>query len=369
MKENNIVCANCEEVLMSETATEFDGRVLCSSCLRTLTAICDCCGDRIWNDDVNGDDHITLCGHCYDRHYTECEGCGCVIHNDNAFYEDDSDYPYCYECFQKLNNHPIKSYNYKPEPDFFGSDSLYMGVELEIDKGGEDDENAKALLDIANVEQDRIYCKHDGSLNEGFEIVSHPMTLEYHTEKMNWQEIFEQAIQMEYRSHNTATCGLHIHVNRSAFGQNKEEQEETVGRIVFFVEKHWNELVKFSRRTPQNLNHWAAKYASISDTTRETYKKAKDKRLGRYVAINLENYHTVEFRLFRGTLRYSTFVAVLQLVHEICRFAIQMSDGAMEEMSWSDFVTRIPNDKKELIDYLKSKRLYVNELPEEMEEF
>jgi len=58
MKENNIVCMNCEEVLTSETATEFDGQVLCSSCLRTLTAICNCCGGRIWNDDVNGDDHI-----------------------------------------------------------------------------------------------------------------------------------------------------------------------------------------------------------------------------------------------------------------------------------------------------------------------
>ena len=45
-----------------------------------------------------------------------------------------------------------------------------------------------------------------------------------------------------------------------------------------------------------------------------------------------------------------------------------LSDGELEDMSWSDFVSKIPSDKKELIEYLKLKRLYVNELPQEMEE-
>ena len=193
------------------------------------------------------------------------------------------------------------------------------------------------------------------------------MALDYHINNMNWNEIFTKAIEMGYRSHQTCTCGLHIHINRTAFGEDAEIQEAVIGRIVFFVEKHWNELVKFSRRTAENLNRWAAKYATISDTTKETYKKAKDKRLGRYVAVNLENYNTVEFRLFRGTLCYKTFIATLQLVYEICRFAIMLSDRELEEMSWSDFVLKISPDKKELIEYLKSKRLYVNEIPQETE--
>ena len=33
----------------------------------------------------------------------------------------------------------------------------------------------------------------------------------------------------------------------------------------------------------------------------------------RYQAINSINEETIEFRLYRGTLRYSTFVATLQL--------------------------------------------------------
>ena len=90
--------------------------------------------------------------------------------------------------------------------------------------------------------------------------------------------------------------------------------------------------------------------------------------MGRYVAVNLENYSTIEFRLFRGTLCYKTFIATLQLIYEICRFAIQTNDKSMEGLSWSEFVLKIPPDKTELIEYLKTKRLYVNEITEESED-
>ena len=369
MKTNKeTVCSVCGITLSEETTKEFDGQIMCEHCFDERTTTCDNCGERIWRDSAEGDSSYTLCLHCYEYSYTSCEGCGRLIHNEDALYEDGEDYPYCRECFEKLNNNSIKNYSYKPEPIFYGSGDLFYGVELEIDKGGEDNLNAQKLIDIANESTERIYCKHDGSINNGFEIVTHPMSLDYHINNMNWLDIFEKAVQMDYRSHNTSTCGLHIHCSRSAFGKDYAEQERTIGRLVFFVEKHWNELVKFSRRTPENLNHWAAKYATISSTTEETYKKAKDKRMGRYVAVNLENYNTIEFRLFRGTLRYKTFIATLQLVDEICYWAINLSDKEMEELSWSDFVSKILPKKFELIEYLKSKRLYVNDIATESEE-
>ena len=368
MKENNIICSECGAVLTEEHAQYFDNRTFCHDCFEQLTTTCDNCGAIIWREHAEGDSNYTLCSHCYEYSYTTCEDCGRLIHNEDALYEDGEDYPYCRECFEKLNNDAIKNYSYKPEPIFYGSGNLFYGIELEIDKGGENSLNAQNLLDIANENEDRIYCKHDGSINDGFEIVSHPMTLDYHTNTMNWLDVFENAVEMDYRSHNTSTCGLHIHCSRSAFGKDYEQQEQTIGRVIFFVEKHWNELVKFSRRTPDNLNRWAAKYATISDTTEETYKKAKDKRMGRYVAVNLENYNTIEFRLFRGTLRYKTFLATLQLVDEICYCAINMTDKEIENMSWLDFVQRILPKKPELIQYLKEKRLYVNETTIETEE-
>lgn len=365
--EEKYLCSHCGAELTKEEMTEFEGNIYCTDCLNDLTTVCDCCGDRIRHDEAEGDSETTLCHHCYDYNYTTCEDCGVLIHNDDAFYDDDSDYPYCQSCYEKLQQDSIKSYSYKPEPIFYGSGVLFMGVELEIDNGGEDSDNANELLILANRNSEHIYCKHDGSIFNGFEIVSHPMTLEYHTNNMNWLDVFESAVSMEYRSHQTSTCGLHVHVNRSAFGETAEQQEDVISRIVYFVENHWNELLKFSRRTEANVNRWASRYG-ISTTAKDTYKNAKDKHMGRYVAVNLENYNTVEFRIFRGTLRYKTFIATLQLVHEICRFAAQLDDKKMEGLSWSEFVSLIPSDKSELIDYLKSKRLYINEITEESED-
>ena len=361
MKENKITCFNCGAKLTEETEYTFDGKRMCQHCYDNLTVTCDNCGERIWRENERGDDAHTLCISCYENCYTNCEDCGRLIHNDDAYYEDGEDYPYCHNCFEKLNNHAIKNYSYKPEPIFYGSGSLFYGVELEIDKGGEEHSNAQSLIEIANKNGEHIYCKHDGSIHDGFEIVSHPMTLDYHINDMNWLNVFDKATEMDYRSHNNSTCGLHIHVNRSAFGESYDEQEKAIGRVVYFVEKHWNELVKFSRRTPENLNQWASRFATISNTTTETYNKAKNKHMGRYVAVNLENSNTIEFRLFRGTLRYKTFLATLQLVDEICFYAIRLLDKEIEELSWSDFVSRILPNKHELIEYLKFKRLYVNE--------
>ena len=302
-----------------------------------------------------------LCEHCYEYSYTRCEGCGCIVSNDEANYVDGDDYPYCDECYRKIEEEPIKSYGYKPEPIFYGSGNLFYGVELEIDKGGERGDYAEEILNTANTHNLHLYAKHDGSIDDGFELVSHPMTLEYHTNTMNWSNVMDMALSLDYRSHQTQTCGLHIHVNRKAFGNDYDTQEDSISRIVHFVEMHWNELLEFSRRTEANMNHWASRYG-ISTTAKDTYKNAKAKHCGRYVAINLENYSTIEFRIFRGTLRYKTFLATLQLVDEICNLAIKLSDRELEGMSWSDFAIQIDSkNKPELIEYLKARRLYVNE--------
>ena len=74
---------------------------------------------------------------------------------------------------------PNPEYGYKPEVIFYGQGDRFFGVELEIDGGGEYTDNAESILSIANWEQNLIYCKHDGSLDEGFEIVTHPMSLDF----------------------------------------------------------------------------------------------------------------------------------------------------------------------------------------------
>ena len=113
------------------------------------------------------------------------------------------------------------------------------------------------------------------------------------------------------------------------------------------------------------MNRWAARYG-FEKTGREILDKAKKGNLGRYAAVNLMNYMTIEFRLFRGTLKYNTFIAALELVDAICDLAINLSDEGMSKMSWSEFVDTIT--EPELIQYLKERRLYVNEEIETQEE-
>ena len=57
-----------------------------------------------------------------------------------------------------------------------------------------------------------------------------------------------------------------------------------------------------------------------SDTESEIVDKVKNtKYAGRYQGINLQNDNTVEFRMFRGTLKLNTFIAALQFVDCICK--------------------------------------------------
>ena len=81
---------------------------------------------------------------------------------------------------------------------------MYMGVELELDRGGEIDSNAERLLDIANADCTKLYIKRDGSLDEGMELVTHPMSLDYHCNEMPWEDICHEAVVMGYRSHKTS---------------------------------------------------------------------------------------------------------------------------------------------------------------------
>ena len=273
--------------------------------------------------------------------------------------EEYHDHPYCRDCFDM--DEIIHDYYYKPEPIFYGDGPRYLGVELELDDGGENEFCASKLLDIANAQKEHMYIKHDGSLDDGFECVTHPMTLDYHINQMPWRAILNKAVAKGYLSHQAGTCGLHVHISRNALGANYEEQEATIAKILYFYEKFWNEILTFSRRTESQVEHWARRYGGGIINPKETLKHAKNSHMGRYAAVNLENEATIEMRIFRGTLKYSTFIATLQMVDEICKVAISLSDEFMQSLTWLDFVKGIADDKQELINYLKEKRLYVNE--------
>ena len=354
MKEMNI-CANCGISNPIEDMYQAEGDWLCRDCANRLTLVCDHCGTRIYEESAVEDDNITLCERCFDAYYTRCHDCGRILRTYNAYFDEDDSY--CSDCWTE-HDEAIHEYSYTPDLVFHGKGLRHFGVELEIDHGGTVSSHAKQLLEIANQDAENLYIKTDGSLDEGLELVTHPMTLEYQLNEMPWAEVLRKAQDLGYLSHAAGTCGLHVHISRLAFGCTYEQQEAAIARLLYFVEKFWAELLRFSRRTQSQMNRWAARYG-IRLTPSEQMCHAKNSCAGRYTAVNLTNSDTVEIRMFRGTLKLNTLKATLQMVNHLCEVAVSMSDAAVQDMSWFDFLDEIK--EPELIQYLKERRLYVNE--------
>ena len=108
------------------------------------------------------------------------------------------------------------------------------------------------------------------------------------------------------------------------------------------------------------MSRWAARYG-YKNKPKEILDHAKSEGKRRYSCVNISNANTIEFRMFRGTLKYNTLIATLELVDKICEYAIRHSDEDLSKISWSEFVISLDrNCCSELIAYLKQRRLYVN---------
>ena len=355
MEEEVRICDCCgAEIPEGEDYSWVGDDIVCDACRRDECGCCENCDELIYDSEAIMEDGHFVCRSCYENEYCRCADCERLLHQDDVYTYDDMDF--CYDCYVDKSK-TIHEYSYKPVPIFYGKGKRFFGVELEVDEGGHDTDNAIEIMEEANFNNEHIYIKTDGSLDCGFEIVTHPMTLTYHLHDFYWEDILHKAVQLGYLSHQTSTCGLHVHVNRSSLGRTESQQDDTISRILYFVETNWNEMLRFSRRTQSNINRWAARMG-YEHHPKDLLKKAKG-IYGRYYAVNICPHQTIEFRLFRGTLKLNTLYATLQIVNRICDVAINLTDDELRKLSWSEFVSQI--SEPELIQYLKERRLYINE--------
>ena len=334
MKEGLYRCEDCGRLMYDESDIvyiESLNKCVCSKCLdENGYRRCDNCGEWFASDDTICDDYSTYCNDCFEElNLVQCENCYRIIDADEA-YEYEGSY-YCADCAPEEATCPdgFHDYYYKPNPRFHKLENenteLFMGVELEIDKGNNKRECVNGLYDIGQDEA-LFYMKHDGSLDdEGIEIVTHPCTLDYHLNEFPWNEVTSMARSHGYKSHDAETCGLHVHVSRFAFGGTEDLQDLNIAKTLLIFDSCWDDLVKFSRRRESQLDHWASKPgAEIDKSDTEltaTLKKRKyENERDRYRAVNLKNRNTVEFRLFRGTLVVSTIRATLQLLWNLVNY-------------------------------------------------
>lgn len=389
-KDGYYYCEDCKKYVPADDSIGIDdgnghcAKYVCPDCADDYP-ICVECGEHILPEGlvdtgVSGDPLCEYCAGC-SFSWNRCEDCG-EYHNDcvginNEWYCQDcaENYRHC-DCNNSENSEYVNNYTYKPCPKFhhstmeeFDNPLLFMGVELEIDSDDGDADAIECAEDLHSIDYDEdfFYLKHDGSLNQpGIEIVTHPCTLIYHTNVFPWEKIVRAARGNYYSSHDVGTCGLHVHVNRDALGDDSDAQDLTIAKIVIMMDKLWDYLVKFSRRNYDQL-HWARKMdASINemDTEEEAVEKTKAAASGeRYHALNLQNRNTIEFRLFRGTLKLNTIMATLQFVDGMCRYAMAHTVKECLATSWMDLANSI--DYAEFQQYLRERDLTNDEQPEQ----
>lgn len=321
---------------------------------------CGCTNEDLFEIEINGEMR------------TVCRDCGRLIPDGEANWDNSNECYYCDDCYE---NHAssLNGYSYKPVPQFqFRTSELKeldadvleprsaihtFGVELEVDDGDDASDLCEALEELDQP----IYMKHDGSLNsEGVEIVTHPCSLAYHQYEMRWAEIMRVCDSRDYKSHDTTTCGLHIHVGRSSTGATGKERDAVAGNLVILTNAVWDELVTFSRRKGGALDHWARRPNLRCDPETLDDAQLTDYALytendGRYQAVNLTNHGTVEFRLFRGTLKRKTLIAALQLVNNMVDYAMTHTPKECLTAKWSDIVA--VKQFKELNAYCESRGL------------
>ncbi len=139
---NQLYCTHCGCAVEEDEFNTVGEDILCPECAANYCCTCERCGMLMYDDDAYSDEYHCLCESCFGNHYIHCEHCGRIVHNDDA-YEYDGSF-YCPECYSRKTD-IIHEYSYKPEPVFYGKGSRFFGVELEIDIGGRDNDNADSV--------------------------------------------------------------------------------------------------------------------------------------------------------------------------------------------------------------------------------
>lgn len=308
-------CESCDHSVLTDDVNMVGTSILCDECVWR----CDGCRDYQHPDDSpvtihNGDQ---MCPRCAEDFRT-CDNCGDLYHVDDIHVRGDD--LFCEDCHSTSG--AIASYHSSrrhvrplPSPFTRAFGGRYFGVELEVEAGDTDRDAAAERIDTwvnnqaaditADGHRDRIlYFEEDGSLNDGFEMISAPLGLDDHARL--WKVALAPSMVKGLRSHDTSTCGLHVHVSRAQLSDLQ------ISKIVCFVNDPDNrKLIESVAR------RYDTGYCHVSEKKLGTAHKDNGNR---YQAVNLCNSRTIEFRIFRGTLRYASVMAAIELANAIVSF-------------------------------------------------
>lgn len=370
LEDNNIsfstgvYCNECGD--LTEDYTEVydnygNNYYVCEYCINNNDKFFYCDDCEVWYDNsvdrYYTADNRVICDGCYGDDYTSCDECGDIIRSDDAYYCERHDAYYCEYCYDNYHSECEEQgllydyhtfHDWQPKAVENETPKFYIGYELEIDEGSDTQRAVDIIQDIDNIPM------HDGSLSyRGIEQISHPLTYKYHLSiEDKTRQAFDELINLGYKSHNTNTCGLHFHVTRP-------EDSKIIDRILLFMETYKEEIVTISRRkSREELGHWARFLSDKRQNLDTKVIKSLDYIVNnkdtcdRYMALNLTNEKTIEFRFFKGTLKYETFMADLEFINNLVEYASDLT-LPIEKMTW----TLVTSKGKYLPQYIEEHNL------------
>ena len=369
MPDNNddnelINCDGCSnEMSRDDSFTANNGEIVCESCIQ----VCQYC-DTIYttNDDWYNVGNEHWCESCWSNDSFTCNRCDystnanrdggtrvgdeywcndCV--GDNATYCDECDEYYPDgggECSCNQNNEGVvHQYSYKPNPVFHGGNdnNLYMGFELEMSFGDNPDRDdyRTAVSDVLELEQaDICYLKQDGSISGwGYELVTHPHTLTAYEQATDLWNYIEACRKKGARSWDTDSCGLHVHVSRTAFKSGAHTH-----RFLSLIYRNPREMMKLAGRKNSRFARFDDVYTN--DEWGIPQFNLRDKvhgvgRTERYSAVNTNNDYTLELRFFRGNMKREGVMTALELCHASVEYTrdLSVSDVKLGMLKWEWF--------------------------------
>lgn len=328
------------ESISPEPASQGGRLPICEECI-TANALPNCtvCGDVY--DRASEGSTTELCSYCASRGYRRCSRCG-------VYRQTVDPTGVCGNCADQEDvdiDSGWKFWRAKGED----RENLYMGFELETD-GYDHDYDKSRETEEALDETHVCECKGDGSLSScGIELVAHPRTLKSHKE-FDWKARFQIILDHDGRSYDAdSSCGLHVHVNRDFMSADRWEAVDR------FVNENSGLCQKFAQR---RHSRWAKFDSDMDEDTRDEAKRG----YYRYAAVNFCNERTIEFRLFKGTLNYPRFIATLEFVDALVRWAATTCDDLPG--TWRNFCEYLSEHSDlydECINYMKHRELWLLE--------
>jgi len=243
-------------------------------------------------------------------------------------------------CGNGSERDPVHQSSCQPVLVFHGGgegDDVFMGYEMEVEFGRRSSHEAaqfvREKLQLTEIAQ----CKGDGSLNNGFEVVTQPHTFgAYRHNTALWDTTNSLRDDFGARGWDPKTCGFHIHVGRDGFANGTH-----LHKFIEFIYRHPEEMMKFGGRK--------SSYAKFEDAWgfdeydrpifNIDFEKGTDLNGGdKYTAVNTSKEFTVELRFFRGTTKVDTIMAYLGMAHAIVEYTRDvLSDTTDEWYDWKAF--------------------------------